>query len=593
MAQDRIRILTKSELRSLYGLPLFSDNERRDYFSLNDAETGFMQSLGTTTSKVYFIVQLAYFKATTLFYPSSYLENKADLKFIMKQHFQSNALSKVIPSPKTRKKIHDAVLDLSEFEGSKQKICQSIRLLLLNKVTINVNPSYLFFEVLTHLQEEKMALLGYSTLQDLISDAIIAEQQRLCSILQKSMTKKVELMLDRLLMGDDGIYALTALKKDPKSFRTKHIKAEIKKIHDNKKLYGFAARHLSKLKLTNQAIQYYASLADYYSVDRLRALPNAHTQIYLLCYVYHRYQQVVDNLVISFLHLTEKYYSDAKAMAKDIIFNEKIPVSDDSKQAAKALELYIDKSIADDTTFGNVRKKAFKLLKEDKFSNVIQFIIGTLFDYEKTCWDELSKKRSRITVNIRPIFKALDFGCSRKRSPLLAGIKFLQTRFIEDDKSGTPPIGCIPSKKRIYLAGDSSDVELHRYEFMLYHLTKEQIESGQTFVNDSISYKNFTEYLIDDKRWKHKAKLLKKLGYEHLLMPIDGILKQHEEELEPLIKAVNTRITDGSNDGIVISRWREMICRYVASIFIFSLLQRTNCLKLNPNIAANPDASIV
>jgi len=41
------------------------------------------------------------------------------------------------------------------------------------------------------------------------------------------------------------------------------------------------------------------------------------------------------------------------------------------------------------------------------------------------------------------------------------------------------------------------------------------------------------------------------------------------------------------------SRWREMICRYVASIFIFSLLQRTNCLKLNPNIAANPDASIV
>lgn len=43
----------------------------------------------------------------------------------------------------------------------------------------------------------------------------------------------------------------------------------------------------------------------------------------------------------------------------------------------------------------------------------------------------------------------------------------------------------------------------------------------------------------------------------------------------------------------IISRWREMICRYVASIFIFSLLQRTNCLKLNPNIAANPDASIV
>ena len=40
---------------------------------------------------------------------------------------------------------------------------------------------------------------------------------------------------------------------------------------------------------------------------------------------------------------------------------------------------------------------------------------------------------------------------------------------------------------------------------MIYHLMKEQIESGQTFINDSVSFKNFSKYLIDDKRWKHKA----------------------------------------------------------------------------------------
>jgi len=554
MAQDRIRILTKSELHSLYGLPLFSDNERHDYFSLNDAEMDFMQSLGSTTSKIYFIVQLAYFKATTLFYPNSYLENKADLKFIMKQYFQVSVLPKVIPSPKTRKKIHNAVLGLTEYEGSKQKIRQSIQSLLSSKVAINVNPIYLFFEVLTNLKEEKMMLLGYSTLQNIISDAITAEQQRLCFILQKIMTNKVELMLDRLLMDDGGLYALTALKKDPKSFRTKHIKAEIKKVHDNKKLYEFAARHLSKLKLTSQAIQYYASLADYYSVDRLRDLPKAHTQLYLLCYVYHRYQQVIDNLVISFVHLTEKYYADAKVVAKDIIFNEKIPVSNDSKQAAKALEFYIDKNISDDTTFGNIRKKAFKLLEEDKFSDVIQFIIGMLFDYEKTCWDELSKNRSKITVNIRPIFEALNFGCGSDSSPLLSGIQFLKKRFINKSKLGKPPVRCVPSKKHSYLTDNGDDIEIHRYEFMVYHLIKEQIESGETFINDSVSFKNFTEYLVDDKRWKNKDKLLRDLGYEHLLMPIDEILKQHEEDLEPLIKSINTRISDGDNDGISIKK---------------------------------------
>jgi TnpA family transposase len=409
--------------------------------------------------------------------------------------------------------------------------------------------------VLSHLQEEKMMLLGYSTLQDLISDALTTEQQRLCFILERNMTKKVELMLDCLLMNDGGLYALTSLKKDPKSFRTKHIKAEIKKVHENKKLYEFASRHLSKLKLTNQAIQYYASLADHYSIDRLRDLPKLHTQLYLICYVYYRYQQVVDNLVISFVYLTEKYYAEAKAMAKDIIFDEKIPVSSDSKQAAKVLEFYIDKSISDNTTFGSVRQQAFKLLNEDKFSDVIQFIIGSLFDFERTCWDELSKNRSKITVNIRPIFKALNFACSSDDSTLLAGIQFLKKRFIDENKSEVPPVDCVPPKKRVYLTNnDGTDIEMHRYEFMVYHLMKEQIESGQTFINDSVSFKNFSEYLIDDKRWKHKAKLLKELGYEHLLVPINEILKRHEEELEPLIKDINSRITNGANEGISIKK---------------------------------------
>ena len=73
------------------------------------------------------------------------------------------------------------------------------------------------------------------------------------------------------------------------------------------------------------------------------------------------------------------------------------------------------------------------------------------------------------------------------------------------------------------------------------------------------------------------AKNVRNKGANEILNVYSQMEKQQEEE----------------DTSMLISRWREMICRYVASIFIFSLLQRTNCLKLNPNIAANPDASIV
>lgn len=88
-------------------------------------------------------------------------------------------------------------------------------------------------------------------------------------------------------MSDDGLYALSALKNDPKSFRTKHIKGEIKKLENNKNIYQFSARCLPTIKITQQTIRYYASLAAHYSVDRLRNLPKSQTQLYLLCYVYH------------------------------------------------------------------------------------------------------------------------------------------------------------------------------------------------------------------------------------------------------------------------------------------------------------------
>jgi hypothetical protein len=226
MAQNRLKILTKAEINSLYGAPHFSDNERRNHFSLNDAELNVMQSLGTTMSQ-------AYFKATTLFSPSSFLENHDDLSFIMKNFFPKTARPKTIPTDKTRKKIYDTILELTGYTASKPEIYRSIQVLLSTKVTINVSPIYLFYEILLHLQQKKMALLGYTTLQELVSEAVTSEQNRVRAILEKNMTPSAEMMMDRLLMRNDGLSELAALKRDPKSFRTKHIKDEIKKLDNN------------------------------------------------------------------------------------------------------------------------------------------------------------------------------------------------------------------------------------------------------------------------------------------------------------------------------------------------------------------------
>lgn len=59
----RLGILTKSEIRELYGLPRFSPDEKVKYFSIDSTEKRELKNLRTTQARLYFILQMGYFKA--------------------------------------------------------------------------------------------------------------------------------------------------------------------------------------------------------------------------------------------------------------------------------------------------------------------------------------------------------------------------------------------------------------------------------------------------------------------------------------------------------------------------------------------------
>ena len=49
-------------------------------------------------------------------------------------------------------------------------------------------------------------------------------------------------------------------------------------------------------------------LVTYYSVFRLKQLDEGIVHIYLLCFVYHRYQKLHDNLINGLIHHVRRYY---------------------------------------------------------------------------------------------------------------------------------------------------------------------------------------------------------------------------------------------------------------------------------------------
>src|SRR6266436_5295982 len=64
----RLSILTAQEVDDLYGLPRFTEEDRRLYFALSPSERDLVDGVYTISVAVHLILQLGYFKAKRQFF---------------------------------------------------------------------------------------------------------------------------------------------------------------------------------------------------------------------------------------------------------------------------------------------------------------------------------------------------------------------------------------------------------------------------------------------------------------------------------------------------------------------------------------------
>mgnify|MGYP003580979579 CR=1 FL=1 len=87
MAQKRLRILGDDEIQALYGWPHFTDDERLEYFALSPTEKASLEQLHSIKSRIYFILQLGYFKSHHLGFVFDLPDVEEDAQYIQTQYF--------------------------------------------------------------------------------------------------------------------------------------------------------------------------------------------------------------------------------------------------------------------------------------------------------------------------------------------------------------------------------------------------------------------------------------------------------------------------------------------------------------------------
>ncbi|AYA39180.1 DUF4158 domain-containing protein [Xenorhabdus nematophila] len=78
----RIQLLSKAEVEALYTRPKFNAQEQRLYFALTQAEREVLTQFRNTKTRIFFILQLGYFKAKQQFFNFSLDDVCHDVQFI-------------------------------------------------------------------------------------------------------------------------------------------------------------------------------------------------------------------------------------------------------------------------------------------------------------------------------------------------------------------------------------------------------------------------------------------------------------------------------------------------------------------------------
>ena len=516
-------------------------------------------------SRIYAILQLGYFKARQQFYRLEYSEIQEDLAYICHIHFP---IAKTVHeiSKDTWAKLQRIVLQLTDYRLCLAPERQLLALKAANLAKISSKPIYVFRELLQFLAIKRIVMPAYNTLRDIVGHALEREKARLIRFAQEHILEEATDQLRSLLTRQQGLYEVTQLKHSPGGFGFDEMQREIARGEQIHSLYHLAKMLIPRLEISVEGVKHYASLVMYYSVFRLRQLDEHLVHIYLLCFIFQRYQRFQDNLITYFLVQVRQFINNAKDTAKMAVAMHRMEQNRNLQQAGHILLLFTDDTIPANTSFGEVRSRAFGLLERSKLSEIAsQITTNSQLDEVAFQWLSLDEKAMEFKRRLRRVVRTITFTFGSEGDPLTDALRFLQTAFQKRTAlwhfpESDIPTGHIPDSVRHYLytKEDGQKRLLHdRYEFLVYRLLRNRLEAGDAFCQESIRFRSFEDDLLSPEQWRRKEILIANSNLPLLQQPIRQQLDFLKEELESQIRQVNERIISGENDHINVKQQEQ------------------------------------
>ena len=547
MKTKRITILTAEEIKALYSQPILSKARRADVFSFD------AQILEQVTDKaldfrsqLYLMLLVGYYRTKWVVPDVTLRQAKEDVQYLCSRYFpHRKPVYTRIPSS-TCARLHNkamAIINVQRFESKHQKR-------LVNKlkdvVTISADPRFLFDESLAFLTQVRVVLPGYTQLQDSISSVLASEQERLTCTLASHMKPATVKALTELL-DEDGALNQLAEHKGAKDFGQTQIERELK-IHSTiQPLYNDLKALMKRLNVSMGNMEYYASMVRHQSLYFLRRYNKWQGFLYLSSYLYFRYRQSNDRLTDALIFWVRKLNQSALDHAKQKVADDLETVRGKLNQAGVVLGLFADGTIDHSITFGEARKKAYKILSKREIALVSQHLSNHDFDKNDYKWEFIESKHYKVSQLLRKIYCAIDFN-THESCEMISKILHITRQNLKDNIMPQLDRRFLSSSVRTYLIDENDQQISKRTEFYLYYRLMKLMESDSIFIEESEKNRCLESDLISKIKWKKEENSIRSsTGLESMTKPVNEILDNRIAYLDQIRSSLTVQINQNNN----------------------------------------------
>jgi len=573
-----LNILSKEEIQLFESPPRFTSEERKHFFNLPEWAEKQIKMLTTSASKIGFILQLGYFRATGKFYTKDLFYSE-DSEFIQKRLEIEGIWQATQYSERMTERHRILILAKLGYSAYSPTAATILSAEAASAVEKQLRLKDIFGKLLELLEQKRIEVPRYYVLSSIITRAFRQYEKQILSRLAACLTEADKQLLDTLLTVDEQIYGnlekqnvtlkrsrVTLLKKFHQSTRPGKIKANIADLLLIKELFTRFEPVRQLLQLSTQVIEHYATITikvQNFQIERR----NEKRYLYLICFIVHQYYTLQDMLIETLVKVSQTAKNNAKKKQQEIYFaakEERLKETSNLTDACESADKIIEAakriiSLEDMTAEEKINKLKTLLNRNKEYSTKeTRLLISQQRKEQKRAsfnadyFDALEAQSLKLQNRTSEIVKYLGFNEDTSQKSIMAAINHFQNT--SGKIMANAPIAHLSEKERRAVARSKNGIRMSLYKILLVKHIAKSMKSGGLNLKHSYTHRSLGEYMISEKLWKqNRAEYLKRAKLEEFA-DFPTVMQKMRSVLDKQYERTNTHILDGTNQYIKIHR---------------------------------------